>query len=499
VLYSASVDAIVGNIVNNAISSVAGTYEMRMEQTIGETLLSLKQEVLKIQSIITEAERRRIPNQKLLEWFATLIDIAFQADYTLDTFTYWYLLSSTDNEQTTQLSVSSSYHPAKRICTSTEALRKLLLEGKEVTDLHGVLKRLKSIDVSVFMELLKGCQPVIYKPVNVYLYMDHNVMFGRHVEREQILNFLFEPGMAGERNVNILPIIGYEGVGKTTLILHCYYNPKVQTHFSLKIYTCCRDFRIDIIVKRILQIYNKTNDSTEYDNNTLLVMLKQYLSTERFLLILEDFTEINCMVWNVLYDCLRCGKEGSKIIITSCYRDIVILGTVKPIILNYFSKHEYWFFFKEHAFGNADPKDYPELAILGRELATKMNGSNWGAKILGELLRENLNARYWSHFLQDGIVRSKFTRKDLRPIICTGLQKLPMRPKLIKWAVETTQKPSWSNRQKSKTFRELVVPCSYHTSTRPGDAWAQNRVELFVTKKIVLSPCTLVIVEVQVA
>ena len=86
--------------------------------------------------------------------------------------------------------------------------------------------------------VVRGCdnaQPE--RPMKRYLYMDHTWLIDRGKEREQVMKFLFEPSMAGESSVDILPIVGSKGVGKTTLALHCLYDPRVQNHFSMKIYS----------------------------------------------------------------------------------------------------------------------------------------------------------------------------------------------------------------------------------------------------------------------
>ncbi|KAJ4764109.1 NBS-LRR disease resistance protein [Rhynchospora pubera] len=192
-------------------------------------------------------------------------------------------------------------------------------------------------------------------------------------------------------------------------------------------------------------------------------MLKQKLSSVRFLLMIEHLwvvgsTYMDPMIWKALWDCLRCGKQGSKIILISRMRlpCEIVNPDAAPIILDGFSDDEYTVFFNEHAFGGADPDDYPELAEIGREIAKKMNGSIWGAKILGELLRDNLNAQFWSNFMQNGFLSPLAKSKNIGPVIKTICLLLPKALQVTGWI--------WGQRLgedcpsvEVKTFREIMA------------------------------------------
>nr|CAB3465809.1 unnamed protein product [Digitaria exilis] len=92
---------------------------------------------------------------------------------------------------------------------------------------------------------------------------------------------------------------------------------------------------------------------------------------------------------------LRCS-EGSKVIITTNNRRVATIGTVEPIILKALPFPEYWFFFKAHAFAGRDLEENCRLVAFDKAIARKLNGSLFGAKIVGGILRDHPVPNLWS-------------------------------------------------------------------------------------------------------
>ncbi|XP_078172887.1 putative disease resistance protein RGA3 [Carex rostrata] len=462
-IYSGAVEEVGGMIVSGAFSSVMSRYET--QEGLDVILYSLKHEVNKIKSAITIARGRRITNQQLLDWLADIINAAYRGEYYYRTFKNWSSLPPmlAGTEGTGNLLIDPISRPAKRQRT----IRTFLFNNDKHRELHDALKMVNSIDMNAFL-LMVNVLPE--RPMKRYLYMEPTRLVNRCKEKEEVMKFLFQPSMAGENNVDILPIVGSDGVGKTTLALHCFYDPKVQNQFSLKIYTQFSqiDYSGDKLSSPplILQIILKelTNTwITNFDEKTLLAMLKQNLSSERLLLVMDDVQFVDSEIWNALLGCLRCAKQGSKVIFISGswsyaeYKSIRAVGTVKPIMMEGFSEDEYMLFFKEHAFGSADAEDHPELAKMGEEIAKKVNGSIWGAKILGEILRDNLNAPFWSIFLRDGFLRALFPySKGIGPVIETISQLLPKRLRMVGYSIWQSTSYGESG-VLHRSFRELMV------------------------------------------
>ncbi|KAJ3687909.1 hypothetical protein LUZ61_017073 [Rhynchospora tenuis] len=487
-LYSGGVDATAGMIVSGGVSSLTSTFANQEE--LDATVHSIRQQLLTMQNAINATRRRQITDEELLEMRSLIIHAYHFGNYYYRTNKHRHSLPLLIESQGTDNLVIPS---AKRRRT----IRTFLFGDEDLKKLDFVLKVLKNIDVQTFYSMVKA-QPE--RPLKTYLYMEHDRLLYRDKERQQVMNFLFEPSKTGENNVAILPIVGLWGVGKTSLALHCFDDLKVQNHFSLKIYISSstiayhKDFPHSPLI--YIDILRECNSSfiVNYndDENKLIAMLKQKLSYERFLLIMDNTWSMESVVWNSLLNCLRCGKQGSKVLFISHthvykeYEKIVYPQAMMPVMLDGFPEDEYLTFFNEHAFGGANPDEYPKLAKMGREIAKKMNGSIWGAKILGELLRDHLNAAFWSNFLRDGFLNHFATiNKDIWPVIRTMCKLLPrsnLETRILQFG------PRYP-RDEYKTFKELMVLGPDHCTPliKNGKKFG---VRMLVTEHVFLNRCT---------
>lgn len=64
--------------------------------------------------------------------------------------------------------------------------------------------------------------------------------------------------------------------------------------------------------------------------------------------------------------------------------------------MNYLTREAYWYLFKVFTFGSTDPVEQSKLTSIAMEIVMEMNGSFLGAHRIGDLLRSNLNAQFWS-------------------------------------------------------------------------------------------------------
>ncbi|RCV38893.1 hypothetical protein SETIT_8G178800v2 [Setaria italica] len=108
----------------------------------------------------------------------------------------------------------------------------ILRRYAESNNLRSVVENLEDAiaNLSELVVVLGGCERMCRRPHDTYLYID-NFMFGRHVEKQQIMNFLLSgPGCHGAPIV--LPLIGGCRVGNKTLVSHVCKNDHVRSHFS---------------------------------------------------------------------------------------------------------------------------------------------------------------------------------------------------------------------------------------------------------------------------
>uniref|UniRef100_A0ACD5U123 Uncharacterized protein n=1 Tax=Avena sativa TaxID=4498 RepID=A0ACD5U123_AVESA len=221
-----------------------------------------------------------------------------------------------------------------------------------------------------FVVLLGGCERISRRPYDAYLCID-NFMFGRHVEKQQIMRFLLQhnntPG-----SPDVLPVVGGNGVGKKTLVAHVCDDDRVRSHFSM-----------------VLQLNGY--DLSRINGHERL--------SGRALVIIEFVSDVDEDDWKTLYRSITNMERGSKVIILGRSADLKRFGTVKPISLDFLALEEYSYLFKTLAFGSANPSDHPQLATMVEEFSMVLGGSLISANVFADALRKNLSARFWLYRL----------------------------------------------------------------------------------------------------
>ncbi|KAI4988460.1 hypothetical protein ZWY2020_030090 [Hordeum vulgare] len=253
------------------------------------------------------------------------------------------------------------------------------------------------------MMLLEGCRR-IRRPLATNIFVDGQ-MFGRHVEKERIINFLLDdhgPSIMG--NLPLLPIVGDIGVGKTTLVQHVCDDARLRNRFPIIMLFNFSSTYAMAMGGATVVLKSKHVIGGSGKLNHPLQVLNENFRRKRFLMVFEDVDMHKKRMLEELLPSLRHGKQGSKIILTTNIRHVAAsMGTVEPIKLKVLPHPEYWFFFKAHAFAATDIEENPRLLAVGKAIARKLNGSFFGAKIVGGVLKAHPNLQLWCKILRSNI------------------------------------------------------------------------------------------------
>ncbi|CAN6305603.1 unnamed protein product [Urochloa humidicola] len=361
----AAISAAATEIFSRMISFLMKRYMDKTE--VDEKLDRMQQLLLRIHAVVEEAEGRYITNPIMLRQLKHLVERMYRGYHILDVFRCKPFLERMANEVKSLSALPSM--PFKRSRTLSHTTR----SSPETIDLHSVLENLDAAiaNMSEFVVLLGGCDRY-RRPYDTYLYTD-NFMFGRHVEKQHIINILLQdPEEHGA--LVVLPIIGGFRVGKKTLVSHVCKNERIKAHFP-----------------SILFI----------NGDSICRINEEKLRNGRMLAVVEFVTDVDDDDWLKFYSTIRhTATNGSKAIIISRIPNLARFGTVKTVFLNSFTHEEYKYLFKMLAFGTIDEKDYPHLAAVASELAVLLRGSLITANVIADLLRRSHDFKFWLRMLQ---------------------------------------------------------------------------------------------------
>ncbi|GJN37838.1 hypothetical protein PR202_gb26831 [Eleusine coracana subsp. coracana] len=357
---NALVSAVASDLIGRLVSFLIGKFQ---ERGTTDTIIRLQQALLRARVVVEEAEGRQIANRAMLQQLNQLKQELCQAAYAFDAFMW------RDRRSHAKVSRHRLYTrpPSSRDCPQV---------------LHVMVENLEAAlsDMREFVVLLGGCPRVIRQPYNTYLFME-SCMFGRQMEKEEIISFLSQ----SSQDLDVLPIIGPQEVGKHTLVEHACLDERVHERFT-KIH------RLSIDELDDLQSPDYNWSLFDFTTKSLMVidMVGSNMDVE------ESWRRFHSAV-------SRQAHRGSKILIISRMKEHSSLGTVPALRLHMPRREELWYFFRALAFRAADPNDRPDLSRLSMALCTAISGNFAlfsSANIIAASLRADLSMHSWRRVLK---------------------------------------------------------------------------------------------------
>ncbi|CAL4892436.1 unnamed protein product [Urochloa decumbens] len=382
--------AFVSDMVSRVISLVSDRFSP--QQSTEAKLQRIGHMLIRVHSVVQEAKARQIRNDGTLQWLSELIDGEYQGRYLLET------IRCSEHDLEDEVAPPRAFslsllNPLKRV--------RIAAKDGRVDEVDRVLESLQGLsgDLKEFIMLLQDCQP-IRRPLPTSIFVDGQ-MFGRHVEKERIINFLLDGCSQSRAEFGVLPIVGRIGSGKTTLVQHVCDDARVRSSFQ--VIMLCSTYTIATDSRTIVPKSKHVIGDAGIGLNGPLQLLNWSFGNKRFLVVFDNMDMHKKKMLELILPVMRCSKVGSKVIITTNSHQVATIGTVEPIILNTLPFPEYWFFFEAHAFAGRDLEENPRMVKFGKAIARKLNGPFFGAKMVGGTLRDHPNPMLWCKVLKSNI------------------------------------------------------------------------------------------------
>ncbi|CAN6332293.1 unnamed protein product [Urochloa humidicola] len=393
--------AVVGELVNRSISFLFSRFEKETTVTAQEDLQRLRHLLLRSSAIVWGAEQRHVLSKAMLLQLMALRDKTFLGYYVLDAAMCRAIVGEGvrhcngkdgDNEVDRRAFALPLCNPAKRARFSSNNALEIgsVLSFASPVDLQEFVSSLKLMigDMKEFVMFLASYPPLYRQPYSAHMFVE-KCMFGRHMEKERVMEFLLQTGpphgAEKSENLDVLPITGPAHIGKSTFVEHICQDERVRSHFSL----------ILIYSKNCL----KDETPAGFRDNCLIKHQSDNALQEKLLIVIELSGDVDDETWERLYSSERSMPRGSKMIITSRSKEIVRFGATQALSLKCLPTEAYWYFFKRLAFGSDDPEQHPKLVSIAMEMAHKMKGSFMYAHIASALLRANFSIQRWTMVL----------------------------------------------------------------------------------------------------
>ncbi|KAG6530866.1 disease resistance protein RGA2-like [Zingiber officinale] len=386
--------------------------------------------------------------QSLKEFLIRLKNAAYDADDLLDEFQYRILkqqIEQQGNEAGNRASSSSNSAPppSKRTKTSFSSYNSgLFRKGDDNDDDVQRIRKIKGRldDNSVALEKIYSSlsaeddrgkkQLVSWDSRQTSCFSTEPQLFGRDKDLQELKDLLLKREIAskfGQSGFSVLSIAGIGGIGKTTLAQEVFNDSSVKEYFKLRIWICVSEnYSTDRLTREIIEY--ATKKKCDLPNFAALQeVLKEKITPERVLLVLDDVWNEDRHKWESFCAPLRSGKPGSKILVTTRSRKIAnMVGDVDPIYLEGLDEESFWEFFKKCAFGSSNSGiHHPHLEALAKKMTYKLEGLPLAAKTLGGLLSMKLDEQYWKSILDSEIWQLPQEENGTMPVLQLSYQYLP--------------------------------------------------------------------------
>uniref|UniRef100_A0ACD5Y855 Uncharacterized protein n=1 Tax=Avena sativa TaxID=4498 RepID=A0ACD5Y855_AVESA len=371
----------------------------------------LERELGLVQFKIADAELKSETNPAIQMWMKDLKAAAHQADDVLDGFRYEALRREAQTGGRTTCKVLDYF------TSHSPLLFRVTMSWK----LNAVLKKINELvaEMSTFgLENRAEVPPhVLYRQTHAAM-DDSAKIFGRDDDKGVVLKLLID--QKDERMVQVLPIFGMGGLGKTTLAKMVYNDRRVQQHFQFKMWHCVSEnFEAVTVVKSIIELATKGRCDLPDTIELLRGRLHEVIGQRRYLLVLDDVWNEEQRKWADDLKPLLCsvGGPGSVIVVTCRSRQVAsIMATLGPYELSCLCEYDSWELFSKRAFSRG-PEEQAELLTIGRRIVKKCRGLPLALKAMGGLMSSKKQVNEWEAIAQSSIGDNVGGKYEILPIL----------------------------------------------------------------------------------
>ncbi|KAH0777883.1 hypothetical protein KY290_009294 [Solanum tuberosum] len=384
-------------------------------------LKKLRMTLLGLQAVLSDAESKQASNQFVSQWLNEFRHAVDSAENLMEEVNYEALRLKVEGQHQNLAETSNQKVSDLNLCLSDD----FFLNIKE--KLEDTIETLKDLQEQIGDLGLKenfGSTKQETRTPSTSL-VDDSDIFGRHMEIEDLIVRLLSEDANG-KNLDVVPIVGMGGVGKTTLAKAVYNDEKVKDHFGLKAWFCVSEaydaFRI---TKGLLQEVGSFDLKDDDNLNQLQVKLKGSLKGKKFLVVLDDVWNDNYNKWGDLRNLFVQGDLGSKIIVTTRKESVAMMMGRGAINVGTLSSEVSWALFKRHSLENRDPEEHPEFEEIGRKIADKCKGLPLALKALAGILRCKSEVDEWRDILRSEIWELPSCFNGILPALMLSYNDLP--------------------------------------------------------------------------
>ncbi|KAF8402084.1 hypothetical protein HHK36_013036 [Tetracentron sinense] len=355
--------------------------EVKLLRGVRREVEYIRDELQSIRGFLRDADAREESEELVKVWVGQVRDVAYEIEDVLDDFT---LRLAQQNQR--HGFVGSLYRTAHFL--------------KHLNLRHGIANKIQDIKVRVHDISERRARYDLRRDQgsnsnSAWLDLRGNALLIEEAElvgidkpREKLIGWL----MKGESRLEVVPVYGMGGLGKTTLVKKVYDHQRVKEYFKHHAWvTVSQSFKIEELLKDMIkQLFGEIEQPVPQGLDTmkdeeLKKIVKEFLLQKRYVVIFDDMWSIQA--WEAVKYALPDSNLGSRIMITTRSADIAFscketyghVYNLEPL-----DAQESWNLFCKKTFGGNDCP--PQLEELSHRMLRRCEGLPLAIVAIGGVL-----------------------------------------------------------------------------------------------------------------